>query len=317
MKVYRMISLWFSAECKERRQKINDIIQETIQKVPSYLFVPLSSQLFSRLGQDDGLSNLSQLLSKLCLDHPYHCIIHLLYVCNGRNVGAGVSHRNASTFLQNSSTTKVREAESLVNAIKKVDDFTRSLVESYQALANAYIHLALAPVDKFPRGEGILYSKVCKSAPQRLDQCLGSASRMRGDKDLPCILTKPPPIRPGCDYNQDDHLGPIGSELVVGFEKQFSVTKGGNSMPKIVICRGSRGGKYKQLVKGNDEIRQDAIMEQVFGYVNELMSRRGESSAEDEGQNDSGKVGRVAAKSMLKVATYNIVPLSPASGVSA
>jgi ataxia telangiectasia mutated family protein len=29
------------------------------------------------------------------------------------------------------------------------------------------------------------------------------------------------------------------------------------------MCIGSKGGRYKQLVKGEDDLRQDAIMEQV------------------------------------------------------
>ncbi|CAN0101708.1 unnamed protein product, partial [Laminaria digitata] len=33
--------------------------------------------------------------------------------------------------------------------------------------------------------------------------------------------------------------------------------------PKIVHCEDSTGERYRQLVKGADDIRQDAVMEQA------------------------------------------------------
>lgn len=37
--------------------------------------------------------------------------------------------------------------------------------------------------------------------------------------------------------------------------------------PKIVHCLDSAGGRYRQLVKGADDIRQDAVMEQASVLV--------------------------------------------------
>jgi len=68
------------------------------------------------------------------------------------------------------------------------------------------------------------------------------------------------------------------------------------------------------LVKGEDEIRQDAVMEQVFRYVNELMARQGNEMKVD---SSSTNKARTFSKGLLKVFTYEIIPLSPASGVSA
>jgi ataxia telangiectasia mutated family protein len=153
---------------------------------------------------------------------------------------------------------------------------------------------------KFP------FSAVSKSHAERLDQCLGVGRRKVPHP--PCVLTKPPPIRPASDYT--DETGQlIGSESVVGFEQAFSITESGLHRPKIVYCLGSKGGCFKQLVKGEDEIRQDAVMEQVFGYVNELLSNGDLSDSLDE-------IRRTTGAGHLRLVTYNIVPLSPASGVS-
>jgi hypothetical protein len=80
-----------------------------------------------------------------------------------------------------------------------------------------------------------------------------------------------------------------------------------------VVCLGSKGGRFKQLVKGEDDIRQDAVMEQVFGCVNELMARQDYRQGEME---SVGGQGKASTNKPLKLVTYSIVPLSPASGVS-
>jgi hypothetical protein len=54
------------------------------------------------------------------------------------------------------------------------------------------------------------------------------------------------------------------------FHHAFSLTETGLHRPKIVICFGSSGGSFKQLVKGEDDIRQDCIM--VRAYTLHLVS---------------------------------------------
>jgi ataxia telangiectasia mutated family protein len=62
---------------------------------------------------------------------------------------------------------------------------------------------------------------------------------------------------------------------------------GGLNLPKLIECVGSDGLKYKQLVKGTnyipfsifsqflyigkDDLRQDAVMQQMFSLVNTLL----------------------------------------------
>lgn len=51
-------------------------------------------------------------------------------------------------------------------------------------------------------------------------------------------------------------------------------------------------------IKGNDDIRQDAVMQQVFVLVNDMLSR-------DE----------VTRRRKLRVRTYKVVPLQNANGI--
>ena len=77
-------------------------------------------------------------------------------------------------------------------------------------------------------------------------------------------------------------------------EDDFNITDSGVSRPKIVKIRGSDGITYKQLVKGGDDVRQDAVMEQVFANVNEKLSKDEETR-----------------KRRLNIRTYKCVPCTP------
>ena len=73
----------------------------------------------------------------------------------------------------------------------------------------------------------------------------------------------------------------------------------GVNLPKIVVCLGTDGKKWKQLVKGSDDLRQDAVMQQFFATVNELIKI-----------NNSQSINK-----LNEIRTYKIIPLSQKSGV--
>jgi ataxia telangiectasia mutated family protein len=73
----------------------------------------------------------------------------------------------------------------------------------------------------------------------------------------------------------------------------------GVSAPKIITAIGSDGVRYKQLVKGgHDDLRQDAIMEQVFSAVSSLL-----------------KLHRTTQQRNLSIRTYKVLPLTASSGL--
>lgn len=213
--VYRMVSLWFSAVSAHGGgfdEELSATMREAIEAVPSFRFVPMASQLFSRLGQTSNLDStpiLQDLIFQMCLDHPYHCLTHLLCLANGMEVGEGVGGRGRSDFLDNSRSSKVEVAGDILQRLRGADSNSCELLDCYQTLTDAYIHLALSSVEGFPRGEKLPFSKIGKSAANRLDQCIAK----RLDKAAPCILTSPPTLRPRCDY-LDAHGDLIGGERV-------------------------------------------------------------------------------------------------------
>lgn len=97
------------------------------------------------------------------------------------------------------------------------------------------------------------------------------------------------PVSPGGQYpniisilNWTDELGFVG----------------GVNKPKKIKCRCSDGRKYTQLLKGKDDMRQDAIMQQVFGILNDMLADNGDTK-----------------KRHLNVRTYLVVPLTQQCGI--
>jgi len=292
----------------------NEMMIGGLRKIASFRFVPLTNQLFSRVENAEPGSKqkfqvaLQDLIFKMCNDHPYHCLVPLMALANGKIVG---SDAEASTYLENTGRSKVDVAKAILGKLKKDGlEYVGDLIESYDALITAYNELAYAPVKHLVekrKTKKIRYSDVFQSASSvPLDRCLRKFQR------VPCVLTCTPPLRPGKDYGNGDE-DPIGGERIAGFESVFDITDAGLHRPKIVFCKGSQGGRFRQLVKGEDEVRQDAIMSQVFTYVNKLMGRRVGERRSVDGVSHPGVIKRYSGQK--KIATYNILPLSPKSGV--
>jgi len=73
----------------------------------------------------------------------------------------------------------------------------------------------------------------------------------------------------------------------------------GINKPKLVQVTDSHGSSYRELVKGGaDDMRQDAVMQQVFGLLNSLLADAPATAAR-----------------ALSIRTYKIVPFSPAAGL--
>ena len=229
------------------------------------------------------------MILKICMDHPHHGIVQLLTLANGSNVG---NDRTTGDFLANFAEGKSIAARSLIDQLKHSGSELAALISSTETLCDSYVTLAMAKTDKWhgsskPKDIGL--AQVIGKGKVSLDRCLGRGNWGQGGGiALPAVLTKPPKVQKDCDYRML-----IGSDLIVGFESTFRITQTGLHRPKIVNCIGETGRRYKQLVKGEDDIRQDSVIQLVFSTVNRLLGGSG----------------------ALKITTYSVVPLSPTSGV--
>lgn len=313
---YRFFSLWFSAnECISEDADL--WMAEVVESLPTFLFIPLLTQLLSRLGRcgskEGVFSNpVQHLIYRMAKDHPYHCFIQLVCLSEW---GQGEKSEASSEILE------LLKRES--------PEFMANLIENYRALSTAYASLAAikVPPPSIEEPKSQSFSQFSNKSA-RLDSCFRTGARKPRyppvssvprkywriilshltailQQLLPfriqCVFTRTPTLQPNRDY-KGGLEDPIGSERVSSFNSTFEIAEGGASHPKIVICNGSTGGKFKQLVKGGDDARQDAVMEQVFGHVNEVMARQRRTRNE--------------AKNNLRLLTYNIVPINSNTGVS-
>ncbi len=299
--VYRLVSLWFgNCDHRGRSSAVNEKIATMIVDIPSFHFVPLAYQIFARLasGPEEFQNILNDLIYTMCLEHPYHCLVQLLALSNGRKVG---DQQGANAIKENvDATGKVDAALQIIGELEqKGSPVVRGLVGSYRQVLDAYIELALASTKNFTD------KNQSKDIPLAAFGSVARGLSLKGCTFKPCVITKPPVINPGAFYG-DGTEDPVGSELISSFASKLWITKKGRSKPKFVKCHGS-SGTYQQVVKGNDDCRGDAVMQQVFCFVNNLMKRR---------KRDFNSAGNVRAlKNELNIVTYHIVPLSPAAGV--
>ncbi|KAI8868388.1 hypothetical protein GQ42DRAFT_148457 [Ramicandelaber brevisporus] len=100
---------------------------------------------------------------------------------------------------------------------------------------------------------------------------------------------------PLCKYEASS--APGGLVYIASVEPSFKVVHGIN-MPKVVKMLGSDGVRHTQLVKSNDDLRQDAVIEQLFGLANSLLSE-----------------SRATRSRSLRIRTYKVVPLTRQTGV--
>lgn len=87
------------------------------------------------------------------------------------------------------------------------------------------------------------------------------------------------------------------SSAVHSWTKSYELC-GGINAPVKISCRCSNGLLYDQLLKGKDDLRQDAVMQQVFTIMNNML-----------------RANKETRKRKLHIRTYKIVPLSQRSGI--
>ncbi|KAJ1844311.1 Serine/threonine-protein kinase tel1 [Coemansia sp. RSA 2703] len=167
----------------------------------------------------------------------------------------------------------------------------KAIVQAIDNLINAYLDLAVSPVpEKFKNG-----------SPGGKLIAFGSRLRISNlIKNLPSnipVLTAVPRIEAPRDYM----CVPFISTVSEGYS-----LAGGINLPKIVRVLGTDGKRYKQLVKGKDDMRQDAIIQQLFGVINRFV-RPASNRAQ----------GPAASSPMsgLQIRTYQVVPLAKRCGV--
>uniref|UniRef100_A0A1B6BXN6 Serine/threonine-protein kinase ATM n=4 Tax=Clastoptera arizonana TaxID=38151 RepID=A0A1B6BXN6_9HEMI len=272
LKIFRVVSLWLD---NSENIELNRILGHLLQRIPTYKYLPVIPQLIARLSDSgDVFSRLLQSLIESCAnDHPHHVLPHLLALSNSFL---------DSAYTVPPSKTKTSKNEPRINAaqqlIASLESSTNGmLLKDMQLVSEAYISLANS-------------TKPGKSA-REIDHNISKTQPITKLKNLEhvlCPIVTPPINKLG---NYEDIIG------IYKHEESFQMV-GGVNEPKKLFCICTDGIKRPMLIKGNDDLRQDAVMQQVFTIMNSLLSKNKETQ-----------------RRKLIMRTYKVVPLSQRSGV--
>uniref|UniRef100_A0A452TSK9 Serine-protein kinase ATM n=1 Tax=Ursus maritimus TaxID=29073 RepID=A0A452TSK9_URSMA len=285
MWIFRLCSLWLE---NSGVSEVNGMMKIDGMKIPSYKFLPLMYQLAARMGTKmmGGLGFhevLNNLISRIAMDHPHHTLFIILALANANKdefltkPEAAGRNRITKNAPKQSSPLDEDRTEAANRIIHTIRSRRPQMVRSVEALCDAYIILANLDAAQWrTQRKGI-------SIPA--DQPITKLKNLE-DVVVPTTEIK---VDPTGEYR---NLVTIQS-----FKAEFRLA-GGLNLPKIIDCLGSDGKERRQLVKGRDDLRQDAVMQQVFQMCNTLLQRNTETR-----------------KRKLTICTYKVVPLSQRSGV--
>jgi len=222
-------------------------------------------QIAGRLGDaSDKLSVIvRRLLTSLGEHHPHETGWTLFSLRHGATLPT--SNRGAPLYVFKQD--KIQAAKDILVEMRASH---RALLEQMEHLIDAYIELAFHT-----------------AKPTMRDEEVHLTPKLRRLRDLPLVPvpTRDPPLP--------------GEEVIYVKEYHPKWTyKGGISVPKLVQCKGSDGRTYRHFVKGQDDLRQDAVMQQLFRVTNRLLTSDKECRRRD-----------------LQMLTYKVVPLGPGAGL--
>lgn len=245
-------------------------IENDMSMISASTCVNWVTQLLSRISTEASIfqSSIKSLIQKICVKHPFHSLYYLISLEYHEDLAD--ENENLAMFMR-------------VNAAKEIK---RKLNTQSKEYVDTYLH----PIDRFCQ-ESVQLSqyKISKSRFIQLDKLKLGYFWLN---DLPLI---PPPT---LEIKVSDS-GYENVPKMVSIDQKVVIATSGLSLPKIATFGLSNGRSHKMLLKhSSDDIRQDAIMEQVFVKVKNFMSENSE-----------------ACKRNLTIRTYRAVPLGPKAGV--
>uniref|UniRef100_A0A1A8U1C7 non-specific serine/threonine protein kinase n=1 Tax=Nothobranchius furzeri TaxID=105023 RepID=A0A1A8U1C7_NOTFU len=281
--VFRLASLWLK---NAGIKVVNDMMKRGVKKIPSYKFLPLMYQLAARMGtkaaagvyENTGFHDvLNDLICRAALEHPHHTLFIIFALVNANKDENFSRTRQTKNSLGQPSQFDRERSDVAHKIIGVIREKRRVMIRDMERLCDAYITLAYMDASRHKTEK--------KAIPIPADQPIMQIKDL-GEIPIPTMEIEVDPS--GC-Y---DNLVTVRS-----FLPHYHLA-GGVNLPKIVDCVGSDGKSRRQLVKGQDDLRQDAVMQQVFSMCSMLLKRNTDTR-----------------KRKLNIRRYKVVPFSQRSGV--
>lgn len=230
----RLCSLWFA---NFENPTIQQKISLALNRTPSRKFVFLAHQLSARMTKSSESTvpkhqvNLQSLIIRMCKEHPFHSL-YQVYCLKADHAGVQTNRRR-STRHESSPKDRAAAAISIFDQLRGDDSVSR-IVGDVERVSDACLEWAKHPI-KQTYGNRAPKPKPPFPIPETM------AIRSLKSVKVP-VITVDTPLDPTLKY--------ADCVWIMRFEASFS-TAGGVNLPKITMCIGNDGVKYKQLVCGN------------------------------------------------------------------
>ncbi|XP_062910203.1 serine-protein kinase ATM isoform X3 [Mobula hypostoma] len=282
MRIFRLCSLWLE---NSGVPEVNEMMKKGVEKIPSYKFLPLMYQLAARMGTKMAGGQrfhevLNKLIEKTSLDHPHHTLFIILALSNANKddvLGKPDVLRRGKHIKKDMPHLDQERMDAARNIINTIQKSKAKMIKDIERLCDALITLANMDASKW------------KTERKAIE--IPAAQPITKIKDLDDVVIPTMEIKVDPSGKYENLL------TVKSFKSQFRLA-GGVNLPKIIDCVGSDGKERRQLVKGRDDLRQDAVMQQVFQMCNKLLEKNSETR-----------------KRKLTIRTYKVIPLSQRSGI--
>ncbi|CAF1289857.1 unnamed protein product [Rotaria sordida] len=292
----KCLSYWFT---NSNNDEVNKTLKKNLLKISTYFFLPFVYQMAARMAlTNDKLpltfhSILLEYLSRCIIDHPHH-VLPVIFALANAHKDAHINQQSSTTTTKKINTIGIiqlnneinndarsRAAQYLLDECAKVKP---QLVDQMRKLNDAYIEAAYWDVTptktdqqgKDTNGKNPIFSKHL---------------RLMHIKDFHevAVPTITIPVANDGIYKN--------IETIKNFNSEYAMV-GGVNAPKKILCHSSTGRQLSQLLKGKDDLRQDAVMQQLFTVVNRLLDK-----------------DDLTCHRSLNIRTYKVVPLTQKSGV--
>ena len=240
--------------------------------------MPLLYQLAARMevpskgNSHDSSTALYNLVLRCAQEHPHHALPIILALIHAKEDEKRLNGKSSSSIVLDARGVA---ANRIAATVKKSNEKSKMMIERYTYLSLGLIDLAYV----------VAPSKTAGLIPFPKDQLL---LKVKDWTDV-AVPTDTLPVAPDGNYSSVSGIAK--------FIPTYSMV-GGINAPKKMSCAGTDGRLRLQLVKGSDDLRQDCVMEQVFGLLNQLLEQDEDSHQQK-----------------LSIRTYKVVPLSQRSGV--
>lgn len=271
----KFCGLWFEHDGDD---SINSLLKKEIGMIPSWKFLPWVNQIASKLSFEDKefQKPLQLTMKRVLYKLPYESLYSVLSI----KLYEKHSFTSDSIIPQ-----KIKAVDKILAELQGYENgsYHRTYLLPLKEFCEMSVELANFQLSASPKGTKKIQLQNLKIGSYWL-------------KILPNLKLPLPTLKWHIKTSSD---GKAPRPYIVSVEENVDISVTGLSLPKIVTFTISDGSRHKVLMKGsNDDLRQDAIMEQVFQQVNSILQRE-----------------KQMRKLNLTINTYTVIPLGPRAGI--